>query len=89
MALKPACLQWSDDGALRSLDFEDIYFQPEQGIEESSFVFLEQNRLPERFSSLSKENFSIAELGFGTGLNFLLTAKLWRKTRWSSMFPSA
>ena len=80
MALKPACLQWSDDGALRSLDFEDIYFQPEQGIEESSFVFLEQNRLPERFSSLSEENFSIAELGFGTGLNFLLTTKLWRKT---------
>ncbi|MCK4945688.1 MAG: hypothetical protein KAI61_01420, partial [Alphaproteobacteria bacterium] len=73
MALKPANLQWSDDGALRSLDFGDIYFQPGQGSEESYFVFPEQNRLPERFPSLSDENFSIAELGFGTGLNFLLT----------------
>ncbi len=84
MALKPANLQWSDDGALRSLDFGDIYFQPGQGSEESYFVFPEQNRLPERFPSLSDENFSIAELGFGTGLNFLLTAKLWRKMAPSS-----
>ncbi|MFH1158424.1 MAG: bifunctional tRNA (5-methylaminomethyl-2-thiouridine)(34)-methyltransferase MnmD/FAD-dependent 5-carboxymethylaminomethyl-2-thiouridine(34) oxidoreductase MnmC [Pseudomonadota bacterium] len=80
MALKPACLQWSDDGALRSLDFGDIYFQPGQGREESLYVFLGQNHLPERFSSLSAGNFRIAELGFGTGLNFLLTAQLWRKT---------
>ena len=80
MALKPANLQWSDEGTLRSLDFEDIYFQPKQGLEESFFVFPEQNRLPERFSLLSAEDFRIAELGFGTGLNFLLTAKLWRRT---------
>ena len=80
MTIKPARLQWSDDGALRSIDFGDIYFQPGQGIEESSFVFPEQNRLPERFSLLSEENFSIAELGFGTGLNFLLTARLWCRT---------
>lgn len=78
MALKPAHLQWSEDGALRSPDFEDIYFQPKQGPEESYYVFLEQNRLPERLSS---GDFKIAELGFGTGLNFLLTAQLWAKCK--------
>jgi tRNA 5-methylaminomethyl-2-thiouridine biosynthesis bifunctional protein len=73
-------LQWSDDGALRSLDFDDIYFQPRRGPEEKYYVFLEQNRLPERFAAPPENSFRIAELGFGSGLNFLLTAQLWRKT---------
>lgn len=81
MALKPALLQWSEDGALRSPDFDDIYFQPKQGPEESYYVFLEQNRLPERFATAPAGGFKIAELGFGTGLNFLLTAQLWQKIR--------
>ncbi|MBI3441303.1 MAG: FAD-dependent 5-carboxymethylaminomethyl-2-thiouridine(34) oxidoreductase MnmC [Proteobacteria bacterium] len=84
MALKPAHLQWSDDGGLRSLDFDDIYFQPGQGPEESHYVFLKKNRLAERFQALQDDNFRIAELGFGSGLNFLLTAQLWRKTAPSS-----
>lgn len=80
MALKPARLQWSDDNTLRSLDFEDVYFQSGCGLEEKHYVFLEQNRLAERFAALSEDSFRIAELGFGTGLNFLLTAQLWKKT---------
>lgn len=78
MALKPAQLQWSDTGILRSLDFDDVYFQPERGVEESAYVFLQQNRLAERFAALAPgELFHIAELGFGSGLNFLLTAQCW------------
>lgn len=80
MALKPARLQWSDDGSLRSLDYGDVYFQSGQGFNESHYVFLEQNRLPERFKDPPENNFRIAELGFGSGLNFLLTAELWAKT---------
>jgi tRNA 5-methylaminomethyl-2-thiouridine biosynthesis bifunctional protein len=79
VALKPAHLQWSD-GVLRSLDFDDIYFQPGQGREESYYFFLEQNRLPERFAASGAAGFRIAELGFGSGLNFLLTAQLWHKS---------
>jgi tRNA 5-methylaminomethyl-2-thiouridine biosynthesis bifunctional protein len=77
LTLKPAHLQWSDDGILRSLDFDDIYFQRQQGLPEKHYVFLEKNRLPERFTALEESSFRIAELGFGSGLNFLLTARLW------------
>lgn len=76
MTLKPARLQWSEAGALFSPDYGDIYFQPGQGHEESDYVFLQGNRLAERF--LSASSFRIAELGFGSGLNFLLTARLWQ-----------
>lgn len=76
MALKPARLQWSDDGALASLDYGDIYFQRGQGLEESRYVFMERNELPARFRAIENESFHIAELGFGSGLNFLLTAQL-------------
>lgn len=90
MALKPAHLQWPDGegrqsnsfgGALRSADFGDIYFQPQQGLAESHYVFLEKNRLPERFAASGVSGLQVAELGFGTGLNFLLTARLWHKTK--------
>lgn len=54
--------------------FQDIYFQPDEGIQESRHVFIEGNKLLERFKYA--KDFSICELGFGTGLNFLLTTKL-------------
>jgi tRNA 5-methylaminomethyl-2-thiouridine biosynthesis bifunctional protein len=80
LTLKPAHLQWSDDGALRSLDFDDIYFQPQRGLAEKYYVFPGKNHLPQRFAAPPENNFRIAELGFGSGLNFLLTARLWGET---------
>ena len=59
---------------IRSKHYDDIYFSPENGEAESEYVFLKANKLQERFSKIP--NFTIAELGFGTGLNFLLTWKL-------------
>jgi tRNA 5-methylaminomethyl-2-thiouridine biosynthesis bifunctional protein len=53
--------------------FQDIYFN-DDGISESMYVFIEGNHLRERFKNT--DNFSICELGFGTGLNFLLTSKI-------------
>lgn len=67
----------SSDGALRSRAFGDVYFQTGQAAEESAYVFLEGNGLPQRFAGA--DVFTIGELGFGTGLNFLLTLDLWRK----------
>ncbi len=78
MALKPARLQWSDDGQLRSLDYGDVYFQLKKGLDESRYVYLDGNKLPERFAN-TKGAFHIAETGFGSGLNFLLTAQLFAK----------
>ena len=75
MALKPARLQWSEDGTLSSPEYGDIYFQPGRGLEESRHVFLSGNNLEARFQKAAGE-FRVAELGFGSGLNFLLTAEL-------------
>lgn len=65
-----------------SAAFSDIYFTPEDGAAESNHVFLEGNNLPQRFQechqSPDSKAFTIFETGFGTGLNFLLTAKLWQ-----------
>lgn len=78
--IEPAILSWSEDGRLYSPLFDDVYFQPEDGVAESAYVFLRHNRLEERFRSLrAGEVFRIAECGFGSGLNFLLTLDLWRR----------
>lgn len=73
-------MQWSDDGRLVSLDYGDVYFQSGGGLDESRYVFLEQNNLGTRFSQTDNMSFAVAELGFGTGLNFLLTARLFLDT---------
>jgi len=74
VALKPARLQWSENGDLESLDYGDVYFQRGAGFAESDYVFLRHNNIAARFTALGANSFSIAELGFGTGMNFLLTA---------------
>ncbi len=63
-----------------SLQFDDIYFSSADGIGESKYNFLDGNNLYERFSQNTTEVFTIAETGFGTGLNFLLSANLWQQT---------
>ena len=50
-----------------------MYFSNDNGLSETRYVFLQQNRLPERFSHHDSDNFVIGETGFGTGLNFLAT----------------
>lgn len=64
------------DNAPYSEAFGDIYFNPTHGLAETEYVFLKANRLEERF--IEKKRFVIGELGFGTGLNFLATLKLWQ-----------
>jgi tRNA 5-methylaminomethyl-2-thiouridine biosynthesis bifunctional protein len=55
--------------------FDDVYFQPGDPVAESAFVFLRHNVLPQRFPMT--QNITVGELGFGTGLNALLTLDLW------------
>mgnify|MGYP001470861512 CR=1 FL=1 len=57
----------------RSLHFDDIYYNVDGGLAEKYYVFIDGNNLPQRFEKLEK-NFNLLELGFGTGLSFLLTA---------------
>ncbi|WP_372972771.1 bifunctional tRNA (5-methylaminomethyl-2-thiouridine)(34)-methyltransferase MnmD/FAD-dependent 5-carboxymethylaminomethyl-2-thiouridine(34) oxidoreductase MnmC [Marinobacter sp.] len=70
-SIKTARLIWRD-GQPVSEQFGDVYFSRENGLEETRYVFLRHNHLPERFRQLSSNDaFVIAETGFGTGLNFL------------------
>ena len=52
-----------------SIDYDDIYFQHEQGLEESRYVFCEGTDLPSLIAG--RNHVIIAETGFGTGLNLL------------------
>lgn len=62
-----------------SLDFNDVYFNSENGSQETEHVFIEHNQLKARFTSLNQATFTITETGFGTGLNFLVVADYWLK----------
>jgi len=78
-AVTTAQLDWSEDGAPLSQQFDDVYFSRHSGIDETRYVFLEQNHLPERLEALAATEaatFHIGETGFGTGLNFLCAWQL-------------
>ncbi|MDH5472933.1 MAG: bifunctional tRNA (5-methylaminomethyl-2-thiouridine)(34)-methyltransferase MnmD/FAD-dependent 5-carboxymethylaminomethyl-2-thiouridine(34) oxidoreductase MnmC [Gammaproteobacteria bacterium] len=72
--MKQAKIEWQH-GQPVNQQFEDIYFSRQGGIAETEHVFLKHNGLPERW--LDCEQFVIAETGFGTGLNFLITLRHW------------
>lgn len=72
MADQTAKLNWRD-GVPIATDFDDPYYSLDDGLAETQHVFLAGNDLPARFGG----DFHIAELGFGTGLNLLVTWKAW------------
>lgn len=59
--------------------YDDIYFDKTDGVKEKEHVYLNANDLANRIKLSDK--LCIAELGFGTGLNFILTWRLWKKNR--------
>ncbi|MDP7039031.1 MAG: bifunctional tRNA (5-methylaminomethyl-2-thiouridine)(34)-methyltransferase MnmD/FAD-dependent 5-carboxymethylaminomethyl-2-thiouridine(34) oxidoreductase MnmC [Myxococcota bacterium] len=75
--ISPKTPYWHADGSLRVAADEDIYFSKQGGIDESRHVFLEGNRLPERWADGG--DFCVGELGFGCGLNFLVTLEAFYK----------
>ena len=77
--IKSLKLSFDDCGSAYSNNYGDIYFQPGIGQNEKKHVFLSGNDLPDNWQS--KANYTIAEAGFGTGLNFLNTLELWDKNR--------
>lgn len=84
--ITPAKIHWQMDDTGNKVpvsgEFGDVYFSNADGLAESRHVFLAHNQLPERLANLAeKQCFTIAELGFGTGLNLLATWQLWRQLR--------
>ncbi|MDH5571243.1 MAG: bifunctional tRNA (5-methylaminomethyl-2-thiouridine)(34)-methyltransferase MnmD/FAD-dependent 5-carboxymethylaminomethyl-2-thiouridine(34) oxidoreductase MnmC [Gammaproteobacteria bacterium] len=72
--MKPAAIDWHNGQPLNT-EFGDVYFSTEGGIEETEYVFLKHNQLPDRWQGC--QQFTIAETGFGSGLNFLTTVHHW------------
>ncbi|MHA2716801.1 bifunctional tRNA (5-methylaminomethyl-2-thiouridine)(34)-methyltransferase MnmD/FAD-dependent 5-carboxymethylaminomethyl-2-thiouridine(34) oxidoreductase MnmC [Vibrio owensii] len=70
-SIKNAELGWNEAGTPVSDQFDDVYFSNVNGLEETRYVFLKQNHLPERWQEFDQRRFVIGETGFGTGLNFL------------------
>jgi len=70
---------FDDDGLPRSRRYGDVYFSREGGLAESRAVFLAGCGLPGRWTG--RRRFTVAELGFGTGLNILALLELWRAHR--------
>ncbi|MDA1320340.1 MAG: hypothetical protein O2882_05170, partial [Proteobacteria bacterium] len=57
--------------------YEDIYFSSENGYAETMEVYVQPTELPERMARGG--TLSIAELGFGTGLNFCASLAQFRQ----------
>lgn len=70
-------LIWTDEGAPRSGRFDDVYFSREDGLAESRAVFLAGAGLPAAWQG--RRRFTVAELGFGTGLNIAALLELWHR----------
>ena len=67
-------LRW-EDGVPVSAEFDDPYYSRADGLAETRHVFIAGNDLPARWAGA--EAFRIAELGFGTGLNFCAAWQAW------------
>lgn len=81
--MKYAKPEWRN-GQPYNPDFSDVYFSADNGLAESEHVFIQHNQLLERFKRVAEQaidnntsQFVVAETGFGSGLNFLLTVKHW------------
>lgn len=72
-------LTWTEEGEPRSGRFGDVYFSRDDGLAETRAVFLEGCGLPDAWTG--RDHFTVAELGFGTGLNIAALLDLWRRTR--------
>ncbi len=72
-------LYFAEDGTPRSARFGDIYYSPQDGLSESRAVFLDGCGLPDAWGGGGQ--FSVLELGFGTGLNIAAVMQVWLANR--------
>ena len=66
-------IEWRD-GIPVSREYDDVYYSTDNGIAESRYVFLEGSQF---LAHAKKRRLTIAETGFGTGLNCLLAVEAW------------
>ena len=64
--------------------FDEKNFDSKATYLQNNFVFIQKNQIKRRIES-TNDNFTIAETGFGTGLNFLLTLQAYQKLQQDSL----
>ena len=79
LTVTPAQIVIDANGIPHSTQFDDSYYSSAGGAEECRHVFLNGNQFETRIKNC--EQFTIGEIGFGTGINFLTTADAWIQTR--------
>lgn len=72
-------LVWGEDGQPRSRLYGDVYFSTSDGLAESRAVFLQGAGLPQAWAG--RRDFTVGELGFGSGLSIAALLDLWRRDR--------
>ncbi|MCG8415685.1 MAG: bifunctional tRNA (5-methylaminomethyl-2-thiouridine)(34)-methyltransferase MnmD/FAD-dependent 5-carboxymethylaminomethyl-2-thiouridine(34) oxidoreductase MnmC [Pseudomonadales bacterium] len=74
-------LEWDAENLPRSKTFNDIYYSAADALAESDHVFIDGNRLLERWQQAATGHgvFCVGEIGFGAGLNFLNTWHQWNR----------
>ncbi len=76
MRLVPAALAFDSEGTPFSPAYADVYHSADSGPGQARHVFIAGNELPHRWADARV--FTILEMGFGFGLNFLATWREWR-----------
>ena len=73
--IKQSQLYWSDQLEAHSNQFDSAYFNKDEAINISQYVFCDGNLLPKRWESFSSPLFCIVEIGFERAINFINTAQ--------------
>lgn len=79
--IKKAELIWHDTLPF-SKQYQDIYHSSDGGVDQALYVFASGNDLIKRWQLLPLDEptkFTIAETGFGIGINFLVVWRLWEQ----------
>ena len=74
--LKTPKLVWLNPKAPFSEEYTDRYYSEGSPEDECKHVYLTANGLPDRWIKSTERRFIISEIGFGFGLNFILSAEL-------------
>lgn len=86
--IEETTLEWKGENTPFQSRHDDVYFTLDSGFEETEAIFIGGNDLPGRFERWTEKTkpFVVGELGFGTGLNFLLAAEEFIKRNASGRF---
>ena len=72
--IEPISIEFKDGITPYSPRFGDVYYTHGTGVEESNYIYIEGSGFAEALEkSKDTKHFRIGEIGFGVGLNFLLT----------------